>query len=65
MNKKWEICEYDIELVRKIAGENNISELMAVLLINRGIIHKQEIEVFLAPTKIGRASCRERVYPVV
>ncbi len=51
MNKKWEICEYDIELVRKIAGENNISELMAVLLINRGIIHKQEIEVFLAPTR--------------
>ena len=51
MNKKWEICEYDAELVKKIAGENKVSELMATLLVNRGIIDKKEIEVFLAPTR--------------
>ena len=51
MNKKWEICEYDKELVKKIAGENHLSELMATLLVNRGIVDKEEIEVFLAPTR--------------
>ena len=31
MNKKWEICEQNKELVEKIARENNLSELMATL----------------------------------
>ena len=51
MNKKWEICEYDEKVVKKIARENNITELMATLLVNRGIVNKKEIEIFLAPTR--------------
>ncbi len=51
MNKKWEICEYDKTLVEKVMGENNLSELMATLLVNRGIITKEEIQVFLEPTR--------------
>ena len=51
MNKKWEICEYDKELVEKVAKQNNLSELMATLLVNRGISTKEEIEVFLEPTR--------------
>lgn len=51
MNKKWEICEYDEELVHKISAENNVSELIATLLVNREITEKKEIEVFLVPTR--------------
>lgn len=51
MNKKWEICEYDKTLVEKVMKENNLSELMATLLVNRGITSKEEIEVFLEPTR--------------
>ncbi len=51
MNKKWEICEYDLALVNKIAQENSISELMATLLVNREITTKKDIEIFLNPTR--------------
>lgn len=51
MNKKWEICECDNELVKQVSEENNISELMATLLINRGIIEKKDIEIFLNPRR--------------
>lgn len=51
MNKKWEICQQDKELVEKVARENNLSELMATLLVNRGIVDKKDIEIFLAPTR--------------
>ena len=51
MNKKWEICEYDPELVKKIAQENNISELIATILVNREIVDKREVEIFLNPTR--------------
>ena len=37
MNKKWEICECDKTFVEQVAKENNISEWMATLLVNRGI----------------------------
>ena len=51
MNKKWEICECDEELVEKIAQENNVSKLVATVLINRGVTDPSEIEVFLDPTR--------------
>ncbi len=51
MNKKWEICECDKTFVEQVAKENNISEWMATLLVNRGIKRKQEIQVFLEPTR--------------
>ena len=51
MNKKWEICECNEELVKKIVEENGISELLATLLINRGITDKEEIDIFLEPTR--------------
>jgi len=51
MNKKWEICEYDEEIIKKVAEENNISELMATILINREIIEKEDVQVFLNPTR--------------
>lgn len=51
MNKKWEICEYDSELVQKIARENHISELLASILVNREVTEQKQVEVFLNPTR--------------
>ena len=51
MNKKWELYETDYELVKKIQEENNISEVLATILVNRNIIDRDEIKVFLNPTR--------------
>ena len=51
MNKKWEICEYDKELVQDIINEKNISETIATILVNRGITDSKDIDVFLNPTR--------------
>ena len=51
MNKKWEYKEVDVDEVAKIAKENNISELLATVLINRDIKTKEDIDVFLNPTR--------------
>lgn len=51
MKKKWEIGSCDENLVKKIADENNISELIATILFNRGITEKDDVKVFLEPTR--------------
>lgn len=51
MNKKWEICEYDQKIVNKVSEENNISEILATILVNRGITEKNDISIFLNPTR--------------
>jgi len=51
MNKKWEIFDENKEIITKVAEENNISEFLATILINRGITKKEDISVFLNPTR--------------
>lgn len=51
MTKKWEYYDIDSKLVKKVAKENNISELLATILVNRNILEKEEIKVFLSPTR--------------
>lgn len=51
MNRKWEFYNQDENLVQKIAKEHNISELLAVILVNRGITEKKDIDIFLNPTR--------------
>ena len=51
MNKKWEFYNSDEELIKKIAEKHNVSELLATVLVNRGIIKDKEIDVFLNPTR--------------
>ena len=51
MNKKWEFYNSDVEKVKKIAEKYNISELLATVLVNRGIIEEKNIETFLNPTR--------------
>ena len=51
MYKKWRYQEVDSDLVEKISKENNISELLATVLVNREIKTKKEIDIFLNPTR--------------
>ena len=51
MYKKWRYQEVDSSLVEEISIKNNISELLATVLINRGIKTKKEIDIFLNPTR--------------
>ncbi|MBP3595773.1 MAG: single-stranded-DNA-specific exonuclease RecJ [Clostridia bacterium] len=51
MNKKWEICEKNVDLVKEIVKKHNISELLANILVNRNIINDDEIKIFLNPTR--------------
>ena len=37
MNKKWEFYGVDEETIKDISSKNNISELLATVLANRGI----------------------------
>ena len=51
MKKKWEFYDTDIDKVNDISKEFNISNLLAKILVNRGITDSKKIEVFLNPTR--------------
>ena len=51
MNKKWEFYENDEIAVKKIQDEFGLSRLLATIIANKGLQTKQEIEVFLNPTR--------------
>lgn len=51
MKKKWQYYEQQTELVKQIAKEHNISELLARILINRGIVEEEAIRIFLNPKR--------------
>ena len=51
MNKKWECYELDEEKVKKLADEYNINDILARILVNKGITNKEEIELFINPTR--------------
>ena len=51
MRKKWELKEQNNELMEKIVEEHGISELLAKVLINRGIIEENQIKIFLEPKR--------------
>lgn len=49
MIKKWEVSKIDEKKTREIAEENNISTLMAQILMNRGFEKHDDIQSFLHP----------------
>lgn len=49
MNKKWEYIGVDDDKVKEIAFNHNISEIIARVLLNRGICETEEIDKFLHP----------------
>ncbi len=51
MNKKWEFYEKDNEQIKKVQEEFGVSRLLATIIVNKGLKTKQEIEVFLNPTR--------------
>ena len=51
MNKKWEINKPDEEKVKEIENRHQINNLLAKILVNRGIIEEKDIEQFLKPTR--------------
>ena len=54
MNKKWEYIELDnekIKNVEKIEDEYGISNLLAKILVNRNLTKKEDIDLFLKPTR--------------
>jgi len=51
MNKKWELYESNIDKIKEISKKHGISELLAKILTNRGIVENEEIEIFLNPNR--------------
>ena len=51
MRKKWEFYETNEEKVKEIAEIHNINKLLATILVNRGIVEDNQVEVFLKPTR--------------
>lgn len=51
MNKKWQIHEIDDSEIEKLVKEYDINELLATILINRGITKKEDAKKFLEPTR--------------
>ena len=51
MNKKWELYETDVNRIKHIAKKYDISELLAKIIINRGVIEDEDVEIFLNPKR--------------
>ena len=51
MYKKWQICQTDREKVEQIKSNYQINELLATILVNRNIVQKEDIRLFLNPTR--------------
>ncbi len=51
MRKKWKYKELDEEKIDEIVKKFNVPELLATVLVNRGIVDDEEIRVFLNPTR--------------
>lgn len=51
MNKKWEFYQVNEDDVQKIAQNYDLPELIAKVLADRGITSKEDIEIFLNPTR--------------
>ena len=51
MNKKWECYEIDNEKIKDLVSKYEINELLARILVNKNIVEKDEINVFMNPTR--------------
>ena len=49
MTKKWMYSKFDNDKVKSVAEQNNISELLARILLNRSFEDKDTIDIFLHP----------------
>ena len=51
MKKKWSFYEVEELKIKEISTKYNINELLAKILVNRGITEEKDIRIFLNPTR--------------
>lgn len=51
MNKKWEVCKIEEEIINKICKENNLSTLLGSILVSKQVDSEEKIRLFLNPTR--------------
>ena len=51
MNKKWQIYETDDEKIEELKEKYKLNDLLATILVNRGIDNGEKIRQFLEPTR--------------
>ena len=51
MNKEWNICDINENKVEEISKKYNLNRLLSTILVNRNIIEKDNIDLFLNPTR--------------
>lgn len=51
MNKKWQIYETDESKINEIQEKYQLNKLLATILVNRNITEKEDIRLFLEPTR--------------
>lgn len=51
MSKKWQIYETDENKIQEIEQKYQINKLLATILVNRNITEKEDIRLFLEPTR--------------
>ena len=51
MRKEWKYYEVNKEKIEEIKEKYQINEILATVLVNRGIVEDEEIRIFLEPTR--------------
>lgn len=51
MNKKWECYEIDEKSLKEFMKKYNLNEILSRVLINKGITKKDDIDLFMNPTR--------------
>ncbi|MCI8383938.1 MAG: single-stranded-DNA-specific exonuclease RecJ [Clostridia bacterium] len=51
MNKKWQIYETDENKIKELQEKYQMNQLLATILVNRKLTEKEDIRLFLEPTR--------------
>lgn len=51
MNKKWDCYEIDENKVKELIEKYHLSNILAKILVNKGITKKEDIDLFINPTR--------------
>ena len=51
MNKKWECCDIDENVLQDFMKVHNLNEILASVLINRNLTEEADINLFMNPTR--------------
>ena len=51
MNKKWQVYETEEAKIQELEEKYGLNKILATILVNRNITSKEEIRLFLEPTR--------------